>query len=370
MVSSINNKTNFLKIILIILILLISNLIIYTESINAQSAYGDQIVTPDYKISRSIINRTIAKGSVLMDKIEIENLGALSKKVSYIASGQVAEIISFDTTGTVLEPNKKSSIYFRIIGENVGNFSGEIVFSSDIDLKIPVGIEIVDKIHENPFLVKIESVRDKFTLEESLEVIVIIDRLSNKKIENVSFTYTIQKIDEQIETILLSPGMKEIPSVMLMPEPEIKEVEGSFQIRKKFDIPEGLTEGNYIINVILDYEGELYGSSTTIRLIIPFIQIKIFGIIPVWAVILSGGIILVLFVAGVVIRKEIMRRKKYKMEVYLKTLAKKGDRALWLGNVAEKNVKAYYDMDKLTTHAVVAGATGGGKSIAAQVLIE
>ena len=35
-----------------------------------------------------------------------------------------------------------------------------------------------------------------------------------------------------------------------------------------------------------------------------------------------------------------------------------------------KNVKAYYDMDKLTTHAVVAGATGGGKSIAAQVLIE
>ena len=38
-----------------------------------------------------------------------------------------------------------------------------------------------------------------------------------------------KKIDEQIETILLSPGMKEIPSVMLMPEPEIKKLKVLFK---------------------------------------------------------------------------------------------------------------------------------------------
>jgi hypothetical protein len=41
-----------------------------------------------------------------------------------------------------------------------------------------------------------------------------------------------------------------------------------------------------------------------------------------------------------------------------------------LGILAERKEDAYYNIDDLTTHAVVAGATGGGKSISAQVLIE
>ena len=58
------------------------------------------------------------------------------------------------------------------------------------------------------------------------------------------------------------------------------------------------------------------------------------------------------------------------MQVDYKTLPKKGERTLWLGNIAETKKVAYLEMDALTTHGVVAGATGGGKSISAQVLIE
>ena len=43
---------------------------------------------------------------------------------------------------------------------------------------------------------------------------------------------------------------------------------------------------------------------------------------------------------------------------------------MWLGKVAESNKQAYLETSALTTHAVVAGATGGGKSISAQVIIE
>ena len=45
------------------------------------------------------------------------------------------------------------------------------------------------------------------------------------------------------------------------------------------------------------------------------------------------------------------------------SLPKPGDRVIKLGKVAETNVPAYYEIDKLTTHAIVAGATGMGKSI-------
>lgn len=41
-----------------------------------------------------------------------------------------------------------------------------------------------------------------------------------------------------------------------------------------------------------------------------------------------------------------------------------------MGKVAETNSLCYLDPNKLTTHSIIAGATGGGKSITAQVLIE
>jgi hypothetical protein len=41
-----------------------------------------------------------------------------------------------------------------------------------------------------------------------------------------------------------------------------------------------------------------------------------------------------------------------------------------VGNIAETNKKTYFDMDKLTVHSIVAGSTGGGKSISAQDIVE
>ena len=54
----------------------------------------------------------------------------------------------------------------------------------------------------------------------------------------------------------------------------------------------------------------------------------------------------------------------------MSTLPEKGDRIVNLGHIAETSKTAFFEVDKLTTHCVVAGATGMGKSISAQVLIE
>lgn len=42
----------------------------------------------------------------------------------------------------------------------------------------------------------------------------------------------------------------------------------------------------------------------------------------------------------------------------------------WMGQVAETSKRAYIDPSDLTTHAIVAGSTGAGKSVTASVLIE
>ena len=58
------------------------------------------------------------------------------------------------------------------------------------------------------------------------------------------------------------------------------------------------------------------------------------------------------------------------MELDVKKLPGPTKENLVLGRIAETKIKACLEPDKLKTHTIVAGATGGGKSIAAQVIIE
>jgi DNA helicase HerA-like ATPase len=52
------------------------------------------------------------------------------------------------------------------------------------------------------------------------------------------------------------------------------------------------------------------------------------------------------------------------------SLPQLNERSLWIGNLGGKRQKAYFDMDKLTSHAVLVGGTSTGKTIAAMVIAE
>ena len=62
--------------------------------------------------------------------------------------------------------------------------------------------------------------------------------------------------------------------------------------------------------------------------------------------------------------------KRYSHELTAWDLPKKGERSIHLGRVAESNHEAYFDIDELTKHAIIAGSTGGGKTVTAQVIAE
>jgi len=126
----------------------------------------------------------------------------------------------------------------------------------------------------------------------------------------------------------------------------------------------------YILEIVFEFDKEIMINRTPFLLKKSFFKILIFGIIPMWLVITFLVIVGLGLAIFLLVRRNIQKKKKYQMKLDTKTIPQKNPEYLFLGKVAETNTPAYLDPNRLTTHSIVAGATGGGKSISAQVIIE
>lgn len=320
----------------------------------AQSAYGDPIINTNYEISRSKIDREITQGNIFTDFIKVTNLGTSELTIDLAVSEGIVNVIELDSIGGVVPTNNQSEFFFNVIGKEVGNYEGEITLSGSLNDKILVNISVINKSLNPLFFVETEVSKKVFTFKDYLDFKVNINKVIGEDIYNVSFNYSL-KDTQGNQTYLLGS--------------EVRDLTGSLQLQKRYDFPD-MPQGYYVLDVMSSYNNQTYLSSSEFQVNIPFWSRKLFGFIPFWLLL----ILLLLSLLGIggfmFIRKMIERGKKYKMQLDLKTLAKKSDETIYLGKVAETNHPAYLELGALTTHAVVAGATGGGKSISAQVLIE
>ncbi|MFH1801985.1 MAG: DUF87 domain-containing protein [archaeon] len=344
-------KKNKLVICILSLVIILS-LVAISE---AESAYGPPIEKNNYEISRSKVDRTLPKGDIFTDSIRITNKGGSEIQVSAVSSEDLSSIIEFESSGAIITPQNYTDIFFKITARQLGEYNGEITLSGGLEERIPTNITIVNKSANPQFFVDIELFSKKFTFNNRLDFKVDVNKITTEQIRNVTFVYKIMGRGDNSSFNLGS---------------ETKDILGSLQIRKQFEFPKEAQKGFYILDVLTDYKNKTYVTSAEFELRIPFWEIKLLGFLPIWLFALLLGIGTVGIGGFVFIRRMIEKNKKYKMQVDTKTLPKKGERTLWLGKIAETNLTSYYEMDNLTTHAVVAGATGGGKSITAQVLIE
>jgi hypothetical protein len=83
---------------------------------------------------------------------------------------------------------------------------------------------------------------------------------------------------------------------------------------------------------------------------------------------------IILFVGGrrvySIYKARKLKGQRYVIPLDFKKLPQAGPRAIPVGRIAETDVTAYFDMDKLQTHSIAAGGTGSGKSVSAQVVAE
>ncbi len=320
--------------------------------VSAASDFGENILEEDYRVSREIINRSISPGDLFRDFVEIENLGGSLMEVSFSFSGDIAEIVELENSSLQIDSGDSEKVYFMITGEE-GEYSGSLRLTGGINKDIPVEVFVGEVNKTQPYLLDVKAVQDFYDIEKNISFQLIVTRLDTDKLNNVSFNYSI--LDNE--------------SVVFLDEFVI-DLNNSVSFIQSYDVPEGLGVGEYILQVNSKQGDFEVGDQVYFVLGYSFLNIPLFGFLRVWVLILIISIIGTGILSFYLIKRHIESKKKYQMKLDLKTLPQKSKENLFVGKIAETNHYAYFDPNKFTTHAIVAGATGGGKSITAQVMIE
>jgi len=348
--EKVENLNNYIKVFLMFMFFVLS-----IEQVYSESAYGEPIKNEFYEISRSEVIREISRKEILPESITITNLRESPIKINVIPTEGINEFLIFENPTLTISALNSSDIKFLIVGKEPKKIFGEIDITGDIEEKIKVNITINNNTQFKTFFVDIIPSEKTFHIGETIEAELHVQKTNSQNLNNVTLKYYFFEKNSNQSNLLQTENLN---------------IEGSSIERKQFQIAENISEGQYIIMVEADYLNETVSSYSEIAITRPFLQTEIFGLFKMWHLIAALSFILFIFLIVIFIRRRIEKNKKYKMQLYLNTLPKKGERTIYLGKIAELNKDTYYDLDNLTVHSVVAGATGGGKSISAQVLIE
>ena len=248
-----------------------------------------------------------------------------------------------------------------------GEYSGSIILTTgNVNTTIKAVLVIRDPWEEVELSVKSSAFEDKIVPGQALSVLVDIENLIQKKIDLILVT---QMIDPESKTVILTreknfsvTTVASIVNTLLPPESLTRKeyliINLVYSPRDEGRLKQ-LGEDSFNIRFGLSLFGsaEFYMRNRTTRS-----NIQIFlGVLPA-----------VLFVLLGYWRYKVLkdRRRRYLGMVSFDYLPKAGKRSGYMGRVAESTHDAFIELDTLQTHTLCAGATGSGKTIAAQVLIE
>jgi hypothetical protein len=338
-------------IIILFFILILSSSLSLTSG--KETSLGKPILHQDYKISRDRIERRLGIETIFKDFITISNLKDQPFEVVLEVTGEAKDLMKIESKGFMIKGNSSVDAILEIYGKKLGSYDGYLEISGDINERIPIHINVTEKLLSSRILLKVTTPKREFNKNELLKVKIDVTKLIATESYNVSFSY----------------GIKGKDNFSYQLEEETLEVKNSFPLLKEFKLPE-IESGEYFFEVRAEYLNISTSSMAGFLIKKPFLSYLVFGIIPVWTIITGGALITAFIFLVIILKKFIARKKKYKGKVDFKTLPKKTANSIWLGKIAETNIKTYLDMNQLLTHTIVAGATGGGKSISAQVIIE
>ncbi len=312
----------------------------------------------DYKLSVSRIMKQLRQGTFTTVPIDITNLRTTTMSLSFRVEGDVTPFVSLDRERMVIDPQEKGTLTVTLLGDGErGIYNGTLLFSGDIVDEIPIDLVIYSK--------------EKLPIEV-LEV--EIDLLEKNIIVGGVLKYEIELRnlvkDEEFPVILTHAIVNSETGERFQLEQEEMIVKTSASRIKNFALPKGVGKGDYVLSIDAEYLGLKATHNEQFHVSEPLYKYAVFGILPLWS--LAAGILAITLgmFAFLSYRQRQLAKRRYKITVDIKAIPKEGPRSAWIGKLAESETKAYLDLDLFQIHTLIAGASGGGKTIAAKVLVE
>ncbi|MFH1521437.1 MAG: DUF87 domain-containing protein, partial [archaeon] len=315
------------------------------------------------KLETTSIYKELFAGDTVTVRIKLRNTLAEKTKISLKATEDVQPLVFFDSDNVELEANEVRDLIIKIVAPKfakLGEYNGNlIIVSGEDEGSVPMTVKILAP--EGKLLdVKIQPLTPTVAPGEVLRLQT--DLLNLGKTNRVDVQFDLQLIDLKSGEIVFRTE-------------EAFAVETSISVVKNMTIPAGIPVGRYMVKAVAYYsnvelEGSMQASSIAyISVQYSFFIRKVFGI-PMWAyflgvLVIGMGVGLYLFV-----RWREFQKKRFKSKVELNKLPQASSHSGFVGMVAETGIRTFVDMNKLQMHTLIAGATGGGKTIAAQSIIE
>ncbi len=318
----------------------------------------------DFVVQTQSIDLTLYQGEKTMKNIYVFNL--LDKQAEFVAT----------IYGDVIPLAKLYSPLIRVDAKREGYFIVEFDIPEDAETRtytgvlkisaenqsttVPITIKVLQK-PEELMDMKINLLQDAVDPGDTLKVQVELFNLGKTK--RVDANVTIELVDpDTLETVAAKT--------------ETMAVETSLTKILTLKIPENLEKKKYMVKATASYISASRPLQATamqyVEVGVPFLEKKT----PLGLKVKELAILMQMsgVIAGATYfywqRRRKLAKKKMDTPIDVHHLPKPTTSSLFIGNIAGKAIRAFIHPNHLSTHVMIAGATGSGKTISAMVMAE
>jgi hypothetical protein len=329
----------------------------YTSNEQARKAAEEAKVRgEDFWISTKEIIKEVRQNTFVEDVLGFYNFQSSNLNIVLSVSPSLEGIVELDKNSYTIAGNTFVDVLVTFYGvKPIGEYKGVLYVSGDIEKEIPVTVNIVErKFSIETLLMELDLLESVVQPGDSLHYKLSLQNLLRNQPYKVEIKTSITDYNG---TVLQTFDEKDL------------ELDSFLSYLDSVPINESFSDGDYLLKVDAKYLNLISSVTSQFRISRPIYFYAVFGV-PLWMFFVAISVFSFLFLNFFLYRRYKEKKKRYKVSLDVSTLPRAGDNVAKLGLLAEKNIPAYYELSKLTTHGIIAGATGMGKSISAQVLVE
>ena len=100
----------------------------------------------DFWVSTSEINKQVRENTFIEETISVYNFRSSDMQILFSISSELEEIMKLDKSSMTINPDSFGSLVLTISGTKpIGVYTGKLTLSGDLEVELPVKIEIVPK---------------------------------------------------------------------------------------------------------------------------------------------------------------------------------------------------------------------------------